>query len=238
MAVPESERSSGRLDALRGVIRGAEPLAVGTTELRNDGRRVGLVHIPGPPPATGLPLVIMFHGAGASADQSMALLGLPAAEAGVALLATDAVSPSWDLLHGGYGPDVSRLDNAIATILRTGSIDPLRVAIAGFSDGASYALSLGLDNGDRIICVLAFTPGFAAPVRRHDAPRIFVSHGIHDEVLPIGRTSRRLVPALRDLRLDVRYEEFDGGHTVPEEIARLALDWFLTGTNAMVSPGT
>jgi predicted esterase len=178
----------------------------------------------------------MFHGSGADADQSMAILGTVAAEAGVALLAIDAVEKSWDLLHGGYAADVSRLDNAIAALMPTGAIDPLRVALAGFSDGASYALSLGLDNGDRILAVLAFSPGFASPKHVVDAPRIFVSHGVDDAVLPIGRTSRRIVPALRELQLDVHYEEFAGGHSVPEDIARRALDWFLTGTQAEISP--
>jgi predicted esterase len=178
----------------------------------------------------------MFHGSGSNADQSMAILGTVAAEAGVALLAPDAVEGSWDMLHGGYGPDVARLDNAIASLMPTGAIDPLRVALAGFSDGASYALTLGLDNGDRVLAVLAFSPGFASPIHAVDAPRIFVSHGVDDPVLPIGRGSRRIVPALRELRLEVRYEEFPGGHSVPEDIARLALDWFLTGTQAEISP--
>jgi phospholipase/carboxylesterase len=234
----ERDRSSGRLDGLHHPIRGDDPLPVGTTELRNDRDRIGLVHIPGPAPPTGLPLVVMFHGGGADADQSMAILGTAAAEAGVALLAPEADGGTWDLLHGGqYGPDLARVDNAIAAIIPTGSIDPTRVALAGFSDGASYALSLGLDNGDQVMAVLAFSPGFASPVRRRDSPRIFISHGVGDRVLPIGRTSRRLVPALEALGLEVRYEEFPGDHTVPEEIARLALDWFLTGIDAKISPG-
>ncbi len=55
----------------------------------------------------------------------------------------------------------------------------------GFSDGASYALSIGLTNGDLFTHVVAFSPGFASPVTYTGKPPVFVSHGTHDEVLPI-----------------------------------------------------
>jgi predicted esterase len=85
------------------------------------------------------------------------------------------------------------------------AIDPARVAIGGFSDGASYALSLGLTNGDLFSHVLAFSPGFMAPAGQEGSPRIFVSHGTRDAVLPIDRCSRRIVPTLRRAGYDVAY---------------------------------
>jgi predicted esterase len=54
---------------------------------------------------------------------------------------------------------------------------------------------------------------------------VFVSHGDADDVLPIDRTSRRIVPDLRDDGYDVTYREFTGPHTIPVEIAREAVDW-------------
>ena len=74
--------------------------------------------------------------------------------------------------------------------------------------------------------VLAFSPGFVAPIRRVGSPRIFVSHGTRDEVLPIDRCSRLIVPRLERGGYDVRYREIDGGHTIPGEIALEAVDWF------------
>jgi hypothetical protein len=56
-----------------------------------------------------------------------------------------------------------------------------------FSDGASYALTLGLTNGDLLDSVLAFSPGFAAPMVTHGAPRVSISHSDDDRVLPIDR---------------------------------------------------
>jgi hypothetical protein len=69
----------------------------------------------------------------------------------------------------------------------------------GLSDGASYALSLGLLNGDLFTHVIAFSPGFVAKGTRRGNPQVFVSHGLRDQVLPIDRCSRRIV---RDLRGD------------------------------------
>jgi phospholipase/carboxylesterase len=108
-------------------------------------------------------------------------------------------------------------------------VDPSRVVVEGFSDGASYALSLGLVNGDLFSRVIAFSPGFVTSGSRRGRPRLFVSHGVEDRVLPIDLCSRRIVRDLRADDYDVRYTEFPGGHTVPGEIAREALRW-LAGT--------
>jgi len=62
-----------------------------------------------------------------------------------------------------------------------------------------------------------------APVRIEGQPHIFMSHGTHDEVLPIERCSRRLVRVLREHGLPVDYREFEGPHTVPDEMRREAV---------------
>ena len=101
--------------------------------------------------------------------------------------------------------------------------------MTGFSDGASYGLSLGLTNGDLFTHLIAFSPGFMAPATKRGKPPIFVSHGTHDGVLPIERCSRRIVPQLDREGYEVRYREFDGTHTVPRSIARDALEWLTSG---------
>jgi predicted esterase len=136
-------------------------------------------------------------------------------------------SRTWDVILGGYGPDVRRIDGALADIFRRFAVDPARTAIGGFSDGASYALSLGLINGTVFHRIAAFSPGFAAPTETGDRPRIFISHGTGDNVLPIDACSRKLVPKLRRAGLEVVYREFDGGHTMPPAILREAVDWLL-----------
>ena len=74
--------------------------------------------------------------------------------------------------------------------------------------------------------MLAFSPGFAAPAEPHGSPRLFLSHGTEDEVLPIDLCSRRLVPRLERAGYQVLYREFEGPHTVPGAIVSEALAWF------------
>jgi len=101
------------------------------------------------------------------------------------------------VISGGLGPDVGALDIALGTVFERFGVDADRVASAGFSDGASYALTLGLMNGDLFSRVFAFSPGFVVPGERRGRPRVFLSHGRADTVLPIDRCGRRIVATLR-----------------------------------------
>nr|WP_282600109.1 PHB depolymerase family esterase [Patulibacter sp. SYSU D01012] len=172
------------------------------------------------------PLVVLLHGAGGAAEAGIELLREHADEHGLLLLAPDARRATWDRVRGTFGPDVAFVQRALQQLLARHPVDPRRVALGGFSDGASYALSLGLGNGDLFTHLIALSPGFAAPPVRVGRPRIFVSHGVEDEVLPIDRCSRRLVPMLREEGYDVRYEEFADGHAVPPWLAAEAVRWF------------
>jgi phospholipase/carboxylesterase len=201
--------------------------AAGLERLQVDGGVGGLLYVPaGARPELPAPLVLLFHGAGATAQHGLDLLLGQADDAGLILLAPNSQGETWDLVLGGYGPDVARVDRALAEVFQRLPVDPSRLAVGGFSDGASYAISLGLTNGDLFSHVLAFSPGFAAPGRRRGRPRLFLSHGRRDRVLPIDRCSRRVVPELRQAGYQVRYREFEGGHAVPAAIARDAVAWF------------
>ncbi|WP_371857253.1 alpha/beta hydrolase [Duganella callida] len=107
-------------------------------------------------------------------------------------------------------------------VMQRYEVDEQAMAIAGFSDGASYALSVGLMNGTLFSDILAFSPGFMAPLRREGHPRIFVSHGLHDKILGVQR-GRSVAERLAAEGYQVRYEEFDGAHLVPPAIAHAAL---------------
>jgi phospholipase/carboxylesterase len=216
---------SDRLSARPGPPPAASAPA-GTRPLGLAAGRDGLVHVP-PAAAAGTPrpLVVLLHGAGSSAHAALPLLAPLADDAGLVLLAVDSRGSTWDVIRGGFGPDVAFVDRALAHVLATVAVDPARVALGGFSDGASYALSLGIGNGDLFTHLVAFSPGFAAPADRVGRPPVFVSHGTDDAVLPIDRCSRRLVPALRAAGHAVRYEEFAGGHTVPPALAAAAVSW-------------
>ncbi len=148
--------------------------------------------------------------------------------AGLILLAPASRQKTWDIIFGQYGPDIAFIDTALEKVFSRYAIDYARIAVGGFSDGASYALSIGITNGDLFTHVIAFSPGFMAPARQKGEPRLFISHGTQDQVLPIDRCSRKLVPQLQRAGYDVLYREFDGPHTLPPAIARSALSRFTT----------
>ncbi len=216
----------GRLTA-QPVQPGMEAAPTGLHQLDLDGPRDGLLYVPASYRADRpAPLVLTLHGAGGDARSSLAPLQLVANMTGLLLLAPDSRRQTWDIIMGGYGPDVTFIDRALEQIFSRYAVDPTHLAIGGFSDGASYALSLGLTNGDLFTHIIAFSPGFMAPARREGSPHIFVSHGTRDAVLPIEKCSRRLVPQLKREGYDVLYREFDGPHTVPIPIVREAWNWF------------
>jgi phospholipase/carboxylesterase len=220
-----SEARRGRLlSRPAGPVRAAP--AAGVRPLGLAGRRDGLLMVPeGAVRETPrcMPLLLWLHGAGGTARGALRLIEPQARAAGVALLVPESRGPTWDVITGDYGPDVAFLDAALDRTFAEVPVDPARLAIGGFSDGASYALSLGLANGDLFRWILAFSPGFAAPPDTLGRPGIYVSHGAADGVLPVERCSRRLVPRLRRSGYTVRYEEFDGGHVVPDTVATEAL---------------
>jgi phospholipase/carboxylesterase len=203
-------------------------LAAGLHALELDGKRDGLYYVPAASePGTPMPLVLALHGAGSTAQNGLAPL-LPLADRyALLLLAPDSRSRTWDMIMDSYGPDVSFLDRALEWLFQHYNVDAAHLAIGGFSDGATYALSLGLANGDLFTHIMAFSPGFMSPSRRQGKPVVYISHGQFDTVLPIDRCSRIIVPRLKHEGYEVLYHEFKGIHTVPASIAREAVNWCL-----------
>ena len=215
--------------AAEAAVTGLHPIALG-------GERDGVRYVPtGYRPEQPAPLVLMLHGAGGTGRRTIETLMPLADAAGLLLLAPDSRGRTWDVLMGGYGPDIAFIDAALADTFARYAVDPAHVAAEGFSDGASYAISIAIANGDLFTHVLAFSPGFAAPPGQEGEPRFFVSHGLRDEVLPIDMCSRRLVPALRRAGYDVTYHEFDGPHRTPPEIARMGVAWFVNAPATFLS---
>jgi predicted esterase len=165
----------------------------------------------------------MLHGAGGVARSALDILREEADRHRLLLMAPKSTGASWDVLAGGYGPDVRNIDRLLSELSARYRVRGYTVG--GFSDGASYALSLGLVNGDVFDSVIAFSPGFEAAELANGRPRFFISHGTGDRVLPIDRCSRRIVPALEDEGYEVAYHEFEGGHAVPSEMQRRAVEW-------------
>jgi phospholipase/carboxylesterase len=217
-----------RLSARPGTPTGTPTTGVATA-LGLGGSRDGILYVPnGYTGTVSVPLFVALHGAGGAGTDWGSYYARADAR-GMVLLAPDSRGSTWDFAATGtFGPDVAFLDRALALVFERCRVDATRVALAGFSDGASYALCLGPSNGDLFTNLVAYSPGFIERVEPIvGRPRVFVSHGTADAVLPFATTRDHIVPTLEDAGYDVTFQEFDGGHQVPAAVSEAALDWFL-----------
>jgi phospholipase/carboxylesterase len=198
--------------------------------------RNGLLYIP-TDHAEPLPLLILLHKAGGSASEWFADGGSYAryAEKGrFIILAPESPSPSWGIGPKKWGYDYLAINRALEEAFARCAVDRSRLAIGGFSDGASYALSLGLANGDVFSYVIAFSPGFIVRAQARGRmgydnkvrnPLVYIAHGTGDNVLPITSTSRIFVSSLRKNGYNVEFREFSGGHHLSRQVVDQAMTW-------------
>jgi phospholipase/carboxylesterase len=181
------------------------------------------------PPVTGnaaVPLVVMLHGAGGD-EAPVDVVATAAAQHNVAVMIPRSRQATWDLALGGFGEDVLNIDRSLQETFRRVRVDPDHIALAGFSDGASYALTLGIANGHIFSHIIAFAPGFMSPVNRFGSPDIFIAHGTQDVVTSPRNTEQNIVPFLRTLGYTVQFHSFSGSHQVNAPEAAVALNWFV-----------
>lgn len=221
------DRAPSQLGARPRAHASGAALGAGLRDLGLGRRRDGVLYVPpGLRADHPAPLVVSLHGAGGRGSSAASAGLVQAADRwGAVLLAPDSRGPTWDVLMGGFGPDVAFIDAALEQVFAEVAVDPRRVVLSGFSDGASYALSLGVGNGDLFSHVVAFSPGFMAPDAARGTPPVFISHGTRDTVLDVDRCSRALVPILQMAGYDVTYAEFEGGHEIPPATLLRAVEW-------------
>jgi phospholipase/carboxylesterase len=198
--------------------------------------RNGLLYIP-TGHAEPLPLLVLLHKAGGSASEwfSGRESFAPYADKGrFIILAPESPRPTWGTGPKNWGYDYVAINRALEEAFTRCAIDRNRIAIGGFSDGGSYALSLGLANGDMFSYVIAFSPGFIVRAQARGRldnnnqvriPLVYIAHGLGDNVLPIASTSRVFVSSLRKNGYNVEFFEFSGGHHLSRQVADQAMNW-------------
>ena len=213
----------GRLKARP--VASTKTTAQGTAALGLGSQRDAILQMPSKAANGSVPLMVLLHGAGGAGERILRRLGAAGDAAGIALLAPDSRGSTWDAIRGDFDEDVAYLNRALERVFQTVAVDPARISVGGFSDGATYAASLGLINGDLFTRVVAFSPGFVVPGSPYGKPRFFVSHGTNDPILPINRCGRLVVQMLRGRGYDVTFREFDGQHEIPDAIATEGMTW-------------
>ena len=225
---------SGRMTFRPGDAPVADPLPPGRHALPFPEGREAVLVVPEDLPADApLPLLVMFHGAGGEANRVLPHLVAHARARRFLLLAPQSMYPTWDIVIGGHGPDLERLESALSRVAAHFRLDPARLAFAGFSDGGSYALSLGLTNGDVASHVIGLSAGFMNAFMQFGTPRVFLAHGRSDRQLPIESSAHVNARRLLESGYDLTLQPFDGDHVIqPWAVAR-AVE-FLFGPQAPV----
>lgn len=228
MAVERDIYKRGHLTARPNSKTVKEEAAAGVHSLNLGGKRDGFIYVPeGYHKDRPTSLAVMLHGSGGEPDHGLSYLWKYADDKNIILIAPASRLHTWDIIaRESFDQDIIFIDKALELVFNAYAIDPAHIAIGGFSDGASYALGVGLSNGQIFTHIMAFSPGFAYTIERKGKPAIFVSHGINDSVLPINPCSRRLVPRLEHEGYQVNYQEFAGAHEIPDTIFKNGVEWF------------
>ena len=158
------------------------------------------------------------------------------------LLSIQSSGPTWDTIglvsaasrNGSaardqlFGADTGRVEQALSIALKAADADRRAVILAGFSDGASYALSLGIANPAIVRGVIAFAPGFhLEPAAINPKQRLFIAHSPTDKMLSFERTRDDMVASLKKAGFDLSFRQFDGGHRVDKALLSDGVDYVL-----------
>lgn len=188
------------------------------------------------PAGASAPLLLLLHGGGGRSGDMIRRFKAQADTRGIVLLAPDSADRTWDVAMAmlgnpaappSFGKDVRRLDALLMETFERVKVDPQYLAVAGFSDGASMALSIGANNAALFPATLAFSAGGMVPEWSGRAGRVFLSHGEKDRILPLATMRDAWAPALRATGFAVTFVSFDGGHAIPDPVLEQAMVWWL-----------
>jgi phospholipase/carboxylesterase len=120
------------------------------------------------------------------------------------------------------------LSRFMAEVITLYEIDPQRVILMGFSQGAalSYAYSLAHPESLRgVIALAGFLPtGTPAGTRAANQPAYLILHGTHDEAVPLER-ARAARSVLESRGAAVEYHEHRVGHKVSAQGIKEIAQW-------------
>jgi len=178
-------------------------------------------------------LVVVLHGAGRQDELIVRGLQAERERREAIFVVPRSAGMTWDLITGGPGADLAFLDGILHSVHRRYRIDPARRAIAGFSDGASYALALGLSNPRLFSAVMAWAAGFLAIDAQNlhpddPKPRVLLEYGTHDQLFPFEQVAVPMRDTLTRLGYPLDFRTDEGGiHWPRRELMADMLDWFL-----------
>ena len=182
------------------------------------------------------PLITVFHGAGRQDELLLRACRKQPNERQAFFFIPRSVAPTWDLIAGGPPVDVEFLEYAWDLIYRRYPIDPHARCLIGYSDGASYALSLALSNPGYFAAAMVWAAGFVVldrngPSQAGEKARLYLEYGTHDPLFSFEQIALPMRENLERAGYDVTFSVDEGGRHMPSgSFQREALDWYFDPT--------
>lgn len=181
------------------------------------------------------PLITVLHGAGRHDEMLVKAYRDEAEQRGALFLIPRSVSPTWDLIARTERVDLDFLEYAMDLIYRRYPIAKDRQVLVGYSDGASYALSVGLSNPGLFDALIGWAAGFLVVDRNTvdlegAKPRIYLEYGTHDPLFSFETVALPMRQNLERGGFDVTFSVDEGGRHMPSGTFHSeALDWYFAG---------
>jgi predicted esterase len=224
-------------DGFQGAVEAPARGEIGLMPLRENG----WAYVPASAPREQARVIVLPHGAGGDGRRMIEGFRAVAEAEGLLLVAPKSMGRTWDMIEAmrsmpagtrGFrfgGGDSARIQRVVAQMRQRAGIVPEQVVLAGFSDGASFALSLGPAQPALYDAIVGFSPGFIIrPESVSGRQPVFISHGRSDPILSFAGSGERVVAQLRLAGHRVAFHPFDGGHFMPREIVAEAFRFVAT----------
>jgi phospholipase/carboxylesterase len=214
--------------------------------LRDDDVHVGVMHADNERESRGgfslyvpeawdgrasMPLVVALHGGSGHGRDFLWSWLREARGRGVLVLSPTAQGRTWSIMGGG-DIDAESLKQAIESIAARYPVDRTRVLLTGMSDGATYALLLGLRDAPPFThlapaCGVLHPMLFAEGLAQAQGRPIYLIHGALDWMFPV-QMARMGRDALLAAGVRLVYREIeDLSHTYPRDENPRILEWLM-----------
>ncbi len=205
--------------------------------------------------ADAFPTLVLLHGRGDSAAGILPL-AYEFERDDLLVISVQAPLELGGVMAGGYEwyrlREPRRLDEAtlrasldalaefLDTVKAAYPVDPERVVLLGFSQGAVMSLGAQALRPDSVAGVIALSGYFPIEIER-DAGNLvgrptFVAHGVHDDIIPV-EAGRRTRDVLERHGVDLTYREYGMAHQVSAEEMGEVRAW-LNGVLDQVGPSS